>query len=63
MHPGQFEDACEVDEQIRLNEIKAGRSNIPYLHKSRKPLRDVVFDAHDSTTIMDAAECEGMCGV
>ena len=63
--PEQFSDAVMVDESLRKNASKVGLRNIPYLHRSRRPLSEVVFDTGmtDDGTFSDAVECDGMCGV
>ena len=63
--PEQFRDAVEVDESLRKNAARVGLRNIPYLHKSRRPLAEAVFDDGmvDDDGFGDASECEGMCGV
>lgn len=63
--PEQFRDAVEVDESLRRNASKVGLRNIPYLHRSGRPLADVVFDTGmtEGGAFSDASECEGMCGV
>jgi hypothetical protein len=58
--PESFEKACQLDEKIR-NGLKY--QNELYLHKSRKPLREVDLQ-EDQTTIDDfISECEGFCGL
>lgn len=58
--PAGFERACQLDEQIRHG-LKY--KNKLYLHKSRKPLREVDLQ-EDQTTIDDFInECEGFCGI
>lgn len=63
--PEQFRDAVEVDESLRRNASRMSLRNIPYLHKSRRPLAEVVFDAGtaEDSALGDVSECEGMCGV
>ena len=63
--PEQFRDAVEVDESLRRNASKVGLRNIPYLHRSGRPLAEVVFDTGvtEDSAFSDASECEGMCGV
>ena len=56
--PTGFKEACELDELIRS---KLRYKNELYLHKSRKPLKDVDLQ-EDQTTIDDFInECEGFC--
>lgn len=58
--PVGFQKACDLDELIRSN-LKY--KNELYLHKSRKPLKDVDIQ-EDQTTIDDFInECFGMCGL
>ena len=63
--PDQFRDAVEVDESLRRNASRVGLRNIPYLHRSGRPLAEVVFDTGttEDSVFSDASECEGMCGV
>lgn len=57
--PEVFEQACEFDDRIR-REKKISLINIPYLHSSLKPLRDVEFTNNTESHIDE--ECQGMCG-
>ena len=59
--PASFEDACLVDEGMRLNQTATLLRNAPYLHRSIKPLREVNFDT--GMADLFGNECEGMCGV
>ena len=64
-HPELFRDAVQVDESLRRNASKVGLRNIPYLHRSGRPLSEAVFDtgAAEDGVFSDASECDGMCGV
>lgn len=58
--PEEFEKACILDEKIRSG-LKY--KDQLYLHKSRKPLREVDLQ-EDQMTIDDFVnECEGFCGI
>lgn len=60
LDPNGFKKACELDELIRK---KLKYKDELYLHKSRKPLKDVDLQ-EDQTTIDDFInECEGFCGL
>ena len=48
------------DEKIR--KIPTLRDNA-FLHKDRKPIKDVNFTKEDSQLDLFNSECEGMCGV
>ena len=63
--PEQFRDAVEVDESLRRNATKVGLRNIPYLHRSGRPLAEVVFDVGmtEDNGFDDASECDGVCGL
>lgn len=58
--PEEFEAACVLDDKIRKG--LRYKSEL-YLHKSRKPLREV--DLQESQTTIDdfINECEGFCGI
>lgn len=64
--PEDFERACKLDEQLREEPLR-GVKGVPYVHFSRKPLREVNLNRHrpqGQTTLADfGIECEGMCGV
>ena len=57
--PEDFNDACKVDESIR-SMTKQGIDNPVYLHRSLKPLRDVVFDPNNR---IQFGECSGNCHI
>lgn len=60
LDPNGFKKACELDELIRA---KLKYTNELYLHKSRKPLKDVDLQ-EDQVTIDDFInECDGFCGI
>lgn len=56
-HPEDFADAVAVDHAIRDSSQKGATSPL-YLHRSMKPLDEVVFDA---TQTIDFGECSGNC--
>lgn len=56
----EFRDACDFDEQIRLNSKKGIDGKI-YLHRSCKPLKDVKLS--DDNMELWGEECEGHCGL
>ena len=60
--PADFEAACEFDEATRH---LAGFRGELFLHASREPLRDVVFDTflEGGGVDMFENECEGGCGL
>lgn len=58
--PDEFEDACQFDEAIR-NSTKQGIKSPIFLHKSRTPLRTVIFKTDKINHFEN--ECEGHCGV
>lgn len=66
--PASFEEACRIDERMRL--VGAGCARVDaslYLHKSCVPLREAAIDVPDSKKLQEvfgfAQECEGMCGL
>lgn len=62
-HEQVFEDAVKFDYAIRDMSVR-GRNDLAYLHRSRKPLDQVEFNANDPSQVdLFDAECEGMCGV
>lgn len=70
-HPDEFNLACMVDETHRniKYEVSLQRNIDPdkisyfYLHHSRTPLQNVVFDKKSNQINLFGNECEGMCGV
>ena len=68
--PGEFDDACEVDESLRATYVRTGlednkdvRDQV-FLHADRVPLREVDLGREymeKQFSFLD--ECEGMCGV
>ena len=60
--PDEFEDACRFDEEMRERGGLPGIRGVPYLHSSRKPLRDVAMD-YGGGEQLDLLEhgCGGMC--
>lgn len=68
--PEEFARAVDFDRQIREpgRMIQRGLSEPLYLHRSRKPLDEVVFDTRPKPRDLQlsmsfAAVCEGVCGV
>jgi len=64
-HPNEFKKAIEFDKQIR---ILPKFNNENYLHRSLKPLSEVVFKPKNTSDQLDIMsymqnECEGMCGL
>lgn len=62
--PKEFEKACEFEDAVRevAQHDEAARGT-PYLHASRRPLREVNFDGNGQMEFGFADECDGMCGV
>ena len=67
-YPHDFEDACEVDDQIRHG-LKNTTAEL-FLHKKAVPLRSMNFlDPPKQKELFEtfdeefADECEGLCGV
>ena len=59
--PDDFEDACKFDEDTRSMPGYRGKL---YLHASRQPLRDVMFDASEAGQLdLFQNECSGGCGL
>jgi hypothetical protein len=65
--PEEFERACQFDEAYRAGKIRtvSQKGFEPFLHASRKPLREVVFKPVNTKIHPDqfTNDCEGMCGV
>lgn len=62
--PGAFSAACQFERE--LQRTKAATDNmrsVPYLHRSMKPLSEVIFDPMKNEPSLFGNECEGMCGV
>jgi hypothetical protein len=59
-HPGEWDRAVALDEHLRTNREAMGLHGTPYLHRSRRPLAQAVFD---ETPDLFADECSGNCGV
>ena len=57
--PEDFERACQIDEAIR-DGIDGTRERL-FLHVSRSPLREAIFDGGQRDLFGD--ECSGICGV
>lgn len=64
--PEEFETAAKIDDLLRFHPPEEYRSKGElYLHRSGKPLREVVFKTDFTYGQLNFfhAECEGMCGV
>lgn len=60
--PESFADAVDIDRRIRAG--VRGTTQKLFLHRSMRPLDQVVFTAEDAGQIrMFDDECEGLCGV
>lgn len=57
----EFEESAKLDDFIRDRGATPGMQQ--YLHRSRKPLREVDLVSQTKQTDMFINECEGMCGV
>jgi hypothetical protein len=60
-YPEEFQKAVLIDKKIR-NNIRGAKSS-SFLHRSLKPLDEVVFKTDDKNINNFNNECEGMCGV
>jgi hypothetical protein len=58
--PEEFEAACLLDEKVR--EGLAYKNDL-FLHRSRKPLREVDLNENQTTIDDFINECEGFCGI
>lgn len=62
----EFEEACQIDEQLREGGTPPrGYKSLPYLHRERKPLREVDFTPPSMGLPIDDNEehdCFGGCG-
>lgn len=62
--PLDFKFAVEFEKKLQHTFSQLERiDSVPYLHDSRKPLSEVVFDRKKSSGFIRQAPCEGMCGV
>lgn len=63
-YAGEFAKAVEFDRSIRVS-TKAGLTSPVFLHRSLKPLDEVVFKEAHTTPLFDSftEECEGVCGI
>lgn len=60
-YPADFEQACQLDEQIRAEDLEQGNSGV-WLHHSRVPLREVDLESEDRKG--ESRQCGlGMCFV
>lgn len=58
-HPDQWEQACQIDEEIRQEDIDQGNTGV-YLHHSRTPLREADLDTIEEQEVV--RQCGlGMC--
>lgn len=59
--PVDFEQACQIDEEIRAEDIEQGHGGV-WLHHSRVPLREADLDADDGR--LEQRQCGlGLCHV
>ena len=62
--PESFQDAVNVEWAIQnVPQSKGALDGTAYLHKSRIPLREVVFNFEMTEAEAMQQECEGMCGI
>lgn len=61
-HPRIFQRAVKIDENLRTAGYKKFDSEL-YLHRERKPLKDIDFDKNKNQMDLFNDECEGMCGL
>lgn len=61
--PADFEKAVRFEAMIQYSFRKVGFEGATYLHRSLKPIDQVVFDKSSNQIDMFGNECEGMCGV
>ena len=61
--PSDFEKAVRFEAMIQESFRKVGFEGATYLHRSLKPIDQVVFDKSSNQIDMFGNECEGMCGV
>jgi hypothetical protein len=66
-NPDLFEQACQLDDQLRTMSIFKTLRNQPFVHSSGKPLREVIKDDINDTEIGlelgFSKECSGNCGI
>lgn len=61
--PDEFKKAIEFERELqRTKGLTTNMRSVPYLHASRKPLSEVVFDERKQLDLFENS-CEGMCGV
>ena len=63
--PTSFEEAVRIDHLIRERGPMKGMERLQYVHRSLRPLDEIVNDKSivDNQLDMFGNECEGMCGV
>ena len=63
--PEAYADAVEIDHALRRNGPLRGMGDLSYVHRSLRPLEEIVADSDaDEVQInLFENECEGMCGV
>jgi hypothetical protein len=62
--PDAFADAVAFEKRFQTERAKTKDiRGVPYLHDSRKPLEDVIFQLTHQQPELFGNECEGMCGV
>lgn len=61
--PGEFEHACAVDDGLRVGGTPPrGMQSLPYLHRDRRPLRDIDLSAKPDLFETPEDDCFGVCG-
>jgi hypothetical protein len=62
--PRAFADAIKYEERLQESMRKVtGFRGTPFLHRALRPLREINFEAEQSTPDQFGNECEGMCGL
>ena len=65
--PAAFEEAKFIDIAMRdiplVRQAITRNGNYAYLHRSRKPLKEVDLDGADDYDAVMSEECEGVCAV
>lgn len=63
LNPEEFEHACQVDDLLRADgKPPKGMESLAYLHRARKPLRDVDLTAPSIGLPFADDDCFGVCG-
>ena len=66
LDPDSFAEAVRAEKELQAAVMASTRPNakeLPYLHKSLKPLETINFSIDDGQIPLFGNECEGMCGV